>query len=145
MPDPKPPEVPVDPKPDVNVAAGLGKGIIGPLTQMGLGGCALAAFIWVFLANAEEGRKVAERNDARLGMMVDMAAKQASVERELFQSQSQKQWEAIGQNQKTLVDVGHTLADLHKGLDKHEGTNLEQLKQLSLIADLLKNPPKTKN
>lgn len=122
---------------DPNHFSGFGR-VLGPWVQAGVTGIGMVVLCYVIYQSSADNRSSADRQDARLGVMVEMAAKQAQLEREIFQEITRRQWEAISLNQRTLSEVGRSMADLNKSLDKHEHTSMEQLKQLQVIADHLK-------
>lgn len=109
----------------------LGLGRFAPYINATVTGGMLGILTLTLYSSQEASQTQAGRQDARLGIMVEMASRQAQIEREVFAEQTKRQWEAIATNQKAL-------AVLASAIDRHESTSLEQLKQLNQIVDLLK-------
>ena len=109
----------------------MGLGRFAPYVNSAVTGVMLAILSWVLWSNAAADQALAERQDSRIGVMVEMAAHQAQLEREIFQEQSRRQWEAIGANQKTQSDMG-------RSLDEIKRLGYEQVKLLNVLADEMK-------
>lgn len=113
----------------------LGMGKFAPYINATVTGGMLGILSLVLYSTNDAAQRQADRQDQRIGIMVEMASKQAHIERELFAEQTKRQWEAIGTNQRALVEIS-------RAIDKHDHTSLEQLKQLNQIVDLLKTAEK---
>ena len=118
--------------------ADMGIGRFAPYVNTTVTGVMLAILSWVLWSNAVSDQAMAERQDHRIGVMVDLAARQAHLEREIFSEQSRRQWEAIGANQKTLIDMS-------RSLERQEGLGHEQIKLLNVLADEMKKKNSSKN
>jgi hypothetical protein len=114
-----------------NTKPDLGLGRFAPYVNATVTGGMLGILTLVLYTSNSASQMQAERQDSRLGIMVDMASKQAQIERGVFAEQTRRQWEAIAANQKALVEIG-------RQIEKHDGTAMEQLKLLNVIADELK-------